>query len=99
MTQQPQITTAWQLISVLIEECTGMTGDAIVDQIRVERGAQWVKRFQKEYPLQAAFIGAMLQGTPETAINALRMFNPEAASLPFAERFLAGMQGALRNGK
>jgi hypothetical protein len=87
---------AWQLIATLIEEATGMTGDELVDKVRIERGAGYVRDFKKAYPLWAFFIDNLINGTPEQARKTLAAFNPQAANLPLLTLFLAQLQKQLR---
>lgn len=90
------MTDAWGLIAKLIEEATGMTGDQVVDTIRIERGAGYVRAFKREHPGAAGFLDSLLNGTPEMALGMLAIFNRDAARLPFAKEFLAEVQKRLK---
>lgn len=87
---------AWGLISKLIEEATGMTGDEVVDSIRIERGARYIQAFRREHPGAAGLLDSLLNGTPEMALTMLSFFNRDAARLPLAKEFLAEVQKRLR---
>jgi hypothetical protein len=87
--------TPWDLIAKLIEEATGMTGDQAVDKIRVERGAEYIRQFKREYPLFSSFVDLLIDGTPQQALQSLAAFNSQAARLPFALDFLRELQKRL----
>lgn len=86
----------WQLIEKLIEEATGMTGNEAVDTVRIERGAGYIRDFQKEFPLFSLFVKTLIDGTVADAISILKPWKPEIASLPFLNLFLYRLQLQLR---
>lgn len=91
-----QINTPWDLLAGLIEQATGMTGDEVIDKVRVERGAEWVKKFKHEHPIAFAFIDALISDDADAALKSLAVLNPAAANLPFARTYLIELQKRLK---
>jgi len=89
----------WQLLSKIIEECTGMTGDQVADKVRIERGADWIRLFKKEHPIAALFLDRFINGSPDEALTALKALDKNIAALPFARVYIEGLQQALRSKK
>ena len=86
----------WGLITKLIEEATGMTGNEVIDKIHIERGAGYVEAFKREHPALATLITMMLNGSPQDALNSLSIYNPQAAKIPLAKEFLTELQKRLK---
>lgn len=98
--QRPAPTDTWQLLGLLIEEAMGMTGIEAADYVRINRGADWIRAFKKAFPLQYAFIvNGLIQGTVDQAMDSLIAWQPEMANLPFARKFIEGVQQKLRGEK
>jgi hypothetical protein len=88
---------SWDVISKLIEEATGMSGDEVVDKIRVERGAEWIRLFQREHPIAALFLDRFIKGSPDEALSALAVWKPDIAQLKYARLYIEKLQGVLRS--
>jgi hypothetical protein len=94
--EEPYMELLTNLIA-LIAECTKKEN---IDKILVERGAEWVRAFEREQPIYWQMFKGFLSGHPSTVLSSLAMIMPEAAPLMhnrFAHDFVAALQAELVN--
>jgi hypothetical protein len=93
---------AYELLDDLTKEALCMTGDALLDAVRIDRGLSYVQSFQKAFPQFADFIAMILSGTPELMLASLASWQPSVndwtpRQTKLAKQFLAEVQKRLKN--
>jgi len=86
----------WDLIGKLAEEATGMTGNQIVDNVRIQRGRGYIEDFKLAYPESITFINTLMNSPIYMVIITLSLYRPELARLRHINQFLTALQKALK---
>lgn len=87
------------LISQLLQQMAHDAAQSIVNQASIERGAAWIRQFQREHPEHAELILSLINGTPEQVMSSLVLIYPEAEPLrknPFCLEWIKRLQERLR---
>lgn len=90
-----------RLLDSLVESLTGMSRQGVIDTIVIERGAGWVRDFERAFPMAGMFISGLVYGTPEQVLNTLESYHTDFAGvsrLPLAVEFIAALQTRLKGG-
>lgn len=70
-----------QLLNQLAETLSTTIKREVIDPAVIDQGAVWVREFKKAFPVFAFFVNALINGTPEAALNSLIGARPDLAHL------------------